>query len=166
MADSQVAVSAATLRQPVPDRGGREFAEAWLAAMKTSAYDRLPELLHPDCVHEYPQSGERFVGIDNIRAVFENYPGGLAGQDRGTLRVAGDNERWAMAPNFTLVRTSGGGGSYTMAMRARYPDGSDWYVVSMYELVDGRQKRATIFFAQLFEAPEWRRQFSEGLPDQ
>jgi hypothetical protein len=145
----------------VPDRGGQEFSEAWVVMLSAGDYGRLSEFVHPDCVHDYPQSGERFVGIDNIRAVFEHYPGGLGGQDLGSLRVAGDNERWAMAPNFTLVRTSGGGGSYTMALRARYPDGTDWYVVSMYELVDGRQKQATIFFAQLFEAPEWRRPFSE-----
>ena len=147
----------------MPERGGREFSEAWVAMLVAADYDRLPELLHPDCVHDYPQSGERIRGIANIRAVFEQYPGGLGGQDRDSLRVTGDAERWAMAPNFTLIRSSGAAGSYTSAMRARYPDGSEWYVISMYELVDGRQTRATFFFAQVFEAPEWRRPYTENV---
>jgi hypothetical protein len=145
----------------MPDRTGREFSEAWAAMLSAADYDRLSELLHPDCVHEYPQSGERMVGLANIRAVFENYPGGLGDQDRELLRVAGDSEQWAMAPNFTLVRSSGGAGSYASAIKAQYPDGSEWYVISMFELIDGRQKRATLFFAQTFDAPDWRRPFAE-----
>jgi hypothetical protein len=131
--------------------------------LSAGAYDRLPELLHPDCIHDYPQSGERLRGLASIRAVFENYPSGLGGQDRDSLRVAGDNERWAMAPNFTLVRATGGGGSYTSAIKAQYPDGTEWYVISMFDLVDGRQKRATIFFAELFEAPGWRSPYAERM---
>ena len=148
-------------RRPVPDRNGREFGEAWVAMLTASDYDRLPELLHPDCVHEYPQSGERLRGLANIRAVFERYPGGLGRQDPDSLKVAGDNERWTMAPNFTLVRTSGAAGSDASAIKAQYADGSQWYVISMFELVDGRQKRASLFFAKTFDAPEWRRPFVE-----
>lgn len=91
----------------MPDRTAREFSEAWAAMLSAADYDRLTELLHPDCVHEYPQSGERLVGLANIRAVFENYPGGLGLLDRELVRVSGDTEQWAMAPNFTVVRTSG-----------------------------------------------------------
>jgi hypothetical protein len=147
----------------MPDRTGQEFSDAWIEMLSAEEYDRLPELVHPDCVHEYPQSGERVVGLANIRAVFEHYPGGLGRQYRASLKVAGDSPRWAIAPNFTLVRTSGGGGSYSSAMKAQYPDGSEWYVISMFELVEGRQKRASLFFAQVFEAPEWRRPFVEAM---
>jgi hypothetical protein len=145
----------------VPERGGREFAELWVEILGSRRFDRLGEVLHPDCVIDYPQSGERFVGIANIRAVFENYPGDVGPQDPASLRVAGDNERWAMAPNFTVIRTSSGAGSYTWALKARYPDGSDWFVVSMYELVDGRMTHGTLYFAPMFEAPEWRRPYAE-----
>ena len=51
----------------MPDRSGLEISEAWLSMLTAEDYDRLPELLHPDCVHEYPQSGERLRGIANIR---------------------------------------------------------------------------------------------------
>jgi hypothetical protein len=128
-------------------------------------YDQIAEFIQPDCVHDYPQSGERIVGIANIRSVFENYPGGLGQQDMETFRVAGDNQRWAMAPNFTLVSLTGGGNSYSSVVRARYPDGTDWFVVTMFELVDGRQSHASLFFAPLFEAPEWRRPYTEAGAD-
>ena len=145
----------------MPERGGREFAETWVEILSSRRYDRLSEVIHPDCVHDYPQSGERFVGLANIRAIFENYPGGVGLQDQASLRVAGDNERWAMAPNFTVIRTTGGAGSYTSAIRARYPDGSDWFVISMFELADGRMTHGTLYFAPMFEAPEWRRPYTE-----
>jgi hypothetical protein len=149
----------------MPDRTGLEFSDAWIEMLRAEAYDRLPDLVHPDCVHEYPQSGERVVGLANIRAIFEHYPGGLGRQYQDSLRVAGDSPRWAMAPNFTLVRMSGGAGSYSSAIRAQYPDGSEWYVLSLFELVDGRQKRASLFFAQMFDAPEWRKPFVEPIGD-
>ena len=145
----------------MPERRGRDFAQAYVELLQARELDRLGEFLRTDCVHEYPQSGERFVGIDNIRAVFENYPGGLGRQDMATLRVAHKDGSWAMAPNFTLVEVSGGGDTFTSAVKARYPDGTDWYVISMVELVDGLMAKATMFFAPLFEAPEWRRPFAE-----
>jgi len=120
----------------------------------------LQAITADDMVQEYPQSGERFVGIDNIRAVYERYPGGLGKQDLASLRVTDRDRPWAMAPNFTLVRVSGSGDSYTSAVKARYPDGSDWYVISMIELVEGRMAHGTIFFAPVFDAPEWRKPFT------
>jgi hypothetical protein len=147
----------------MPERSGREFVDAWVAVVSTADFDRLPELLHPDCVHEYPQSGERFRGIANIRAIFENYPGGFSPgrQDHSSLRVAGGTDRWTMLPNFTVVRTTGAGNSFTSAIKAHYPDGSEWYVISVFELADGLMTRASMFFAPVFEAPEWRRPFAE-----
>ena len=144
----------------MPERTAREFAQAFVEMLQARAFDRLSEFIRPDCVQEYPQSGERFVGIDNIRAVYERYPGGLGQQDLASLRVADRDRPWAMAPNFTLVRVSGSGDSYTSAVKARYPDGSDWYVISMIELVDGRMAHGTIFFAPVFDAPEWRKPYT------
>jgi hypothetical protein len=146
----------------MPERTGREWAEGFQALLINREYGRLPEFFHSDCVHDYPQSGERIKGIANIRAVFENYPGGLGQSDIDSLRVAGDDRRWAMAPNFTLVSVVGGGSSYSSVVRARYPDGSDWFVLTMFELVDGRQSRASLFFAPVFDAPEWRRPFVDA----
>jgi hypothetical protein len=145
----------------MPERTGREFAEAFAAMLSAHELDRLHELLQPDCVQEYPQSGERFSGIESIRGVYENYPGGIGQSDVSSLRVAGGEDRWAMAPNFTVIKTTGAGNSYSSAVKARYPDGSDWYVITMFDLVDGRMAHGTVFFAPVFEAPEWRKAFAD-----
>src|SRR4029450_4229131 len=74
-------------RPRVPERSGQEFVTAFLEMLRERAFDRLPEFLSPDCVFEYPQSGERFRGLANIRPLFENYPGGLGRSDADSLRV-------------------------------------------------------------------------------
>ena len=146
----------------MPERTGREWAEGFQAMLMSRQYERLPEYLHAECVHDYPQSGERITGLANIRGVFEHYPGGLGQSDIDTLRVGGDDRRWAMAPNFTLVSITGGGNSYSSVVRARYPDDSQWYVVTIFELVDGLQTRASLYFAPVFEAPEWRKPYVDA----
>lgn len=37
--------------------------------------DRAHEMYHPDAVLEFPQSGERFEGVDNLREWRSHYPG-------------------------------------------------------------------------------------------
>ena len=58
---------------------------------------------------------------------------------------------------------SGGGNTGTITLKAKYPDGSDWWVVSLYHLRDGRIAQTTSFFAPVYPAPEWRRQWVERL---
>ena len=149
----------------MPERTARQWAEGFQAMLMNQQYERLPDFIHAECVHDYPQSGERITGIANIRAVFENYPGGLGRSDLESLRVAGDEPRWAMAPNFTLVSITGGGGSYSSVVRARYPDESEWFVVTIFELVDGLQTRASLYFAPVFEAPEWRKRYVDAAAE-
>jgi hypothetical protein len=42
------------------------------------------------------------------------------------------------------------------SIKTRYPDGSDWYTVSLFTLVDARISRQIVFFAPVMPAPEWR----------
>ena len=42
--------------------------------LRTHEWDRLGDYMTEDAIVEYPQSGERFRGLHNIRAQFENYP--------------------------------------------------------------------------------------------
>jgi hypothetical protein len=98
----------------------------------------------------------------NARAILETYPGGLPEDqiDPTTTRIAAA-DRWVKTPMYTFVRAEGAGNVGVMSMRARYPDGSQWWIVNMYELRDGRMARSTTFFAPTFAAPEWRKPFVE-----
>ncbi len=77
------------------------------------------------------------------------------------MRAQASDEHRVIAPLFTVVRVQGRGDAGTTTLRARYPDGSVWWIVVIYELRDGRIARSTSFFAPEFEAPEWRAPFVE-----
>ena len=123
-------------------------------------WDRLGEVFHDDAVLEYPQSGERFRGLANIRAQFENYPG----LEPGTTHieeVIGD-EAYALTPSYTVIRIEGSGDRGTAVIRIRYPDQSLWWSLNLYELRGERMTRSRSYFAPDFEAPDWRAPYREA----
>jgi hypothetical protein len=119
----------------------------------------MDDLFHPDYQEDWPQFGERVRGIANLRAIVENYPGG--GLERSGRRLVGGEERWQLAPNYTVVRVAGSGDDYTGVVRVRYPDQSDWYVISIVHFRDGKGASGESYFAPVLEAPEWRSQWVE-----
>jgi len=121
-------------------------------------WDGLGRIFADDCIEEYPQSGEVIRGLMNVRAVRENYPGQLpdGGIDLSSARIAVSDERWIVTPMFTVVRVQDSGNVGTAMFRIRYPDGSTWWNVILYEMRAGKVARSTAFFAPLFDAPEWR----------
>lgn len=137
------------------------FSARLTRALNERNYDEYEALLTEDYIGEYPQSGEVIRGPKNARAIVERYPGGLPADNVDTMsvRIAATDARWVRTPTFTVVRAEGTGNVGVSALKARYPDGSVWWVVNFYELREGRLARSTTFFAPIFEAPEWRRPF-------
>ena len=123
-------------------------------------WDRIGEVVHEDAVFEYPQSGERFRGLSNIRAQFENYPGMNPGNSQ-LAEVIGD-DTYALTPSYTVIRIEGTGLKGTAVIRIRYPDGSYWWAVNLFEVRDGRMSRSRMYFAPDFEAPEWRAPYRDA----
>jgi hypothetical protein len=108
---------------------------------------QLAELASDDMVQEWPQSGERIRGRDNIVAVNESYEGAT-----GT------------APTMTLRRITKPGQAWLVEGTIDYGDGTPVSVVSILETdADGRISRETDYFANPFEAPEWRSQWTERM---
>jgi hypothetical protein len=128
-------------------------------------WDAIEELVHPDYVEEYPQSGERIRGSENLRKILVNDPGGLeaGGVDPQSVRVVADEERWVMTPTFTVLRVVAASDVSTVTLLARYADGSEWYMIGLWELKDGRLWRGTTYYAPRFEAPEWRAPYVERM---
>ena len=123
-------------------------------------WDRLGEVVHEDAVFEYPQSGERFRGLANIRAQFENYPDSGPGTSH-LAEIIGD-DAYALTPSYTVIRVEGSGTKGTAVIRVRYPDGSDWWAVNLFEVRDGRIRRSRTYFAPDFDAPDWRAPYREA----
>jgi ketosteroid isomerase-like protein len=140
----------------------REVLERFAEAMDHHDWAKLDESVHPDVVCEYPQSGERFRGIENFRAQFENYPNFDTATSHLEEVVGGAS--YALTPAYTLVAVEGSGDRGAAIVRARYPDGSTWWAINFYELRDGQIARTRTFFAPDFDAPDWRAPFRDGEP--
>ena len=149
----------------MPDSAAYQLFRRWVQAIQDLDFDTMEELVHPDFVGDYPQSGERFRGFPALRAQLERYPGGLrSGRLPATqTKLIGGEERWAIGPNYTVLPVIGPE-RYTVVARAVYPDESRWWVVSIVELKDGKIYRNETYFAPDFEAPEWRKDIVERIP--
>jgi hypothetical protein len=105
------------------------------------------EMAADDIVQEWPQSGERIRGKDNIRAVNMNYPAGS-----GT------------SPTAKLRRVLTPGEAWVIESVINYGDGVPVSSVSIIETNDqGKIIRQRDYFASPFEAPEWRKEWVEQM---
>jgi ketosteroid isomerase-like protein len=134
----------------------RGFADV----VRLHEWDRIGDYFTDDAVLEYPQSGERFRGLPNIRAQFENYPGLGPGTSELTELVSA--AQYALTPAYTVITVEGSADRGTAVVRVRYPDGSLWWAINLYELRDGRIAHSRSYFAPDFEAPEWRAPYRES----
>ena len=119
--------------------------------------------IHPDFVEDYVQSGERIRGPANLRAIIENYPGGQVESHDPPAVLEAKATNWVMTPGYTVVKVEESGSSGTMVVKVRYPDGTDWWMVVMFEVKDDLIYRQSTYFAPAFEPPEWRAQWVERI---
>jgi hypothetical protein len=98
----------------------RAVFERYLTAVNAGDADALDEVLHPD-FQDFSQSGERTRGVENLKHIMRNYPGGY--EDLGRGPVFGAEDRWVITPMFTLLRIEGTGSVFTGVQKARYPGG-------------------------------------------
>ena len=106
-----------------------------------TALEKADLIYHDDVVVEYPQSGERIRGRRNLRALREAYPAKV---------------------DFTLRRIHGRGDLWVTEYVITY-DERPVHTVSIMEFQDGKVARETLYFADPFEAPEWRAQWVEPM---
>ena len=137
----------------------RQVVEHWVKGLVARDLDMQAQVCDPDMVTVYPQSGELIRGWANIRAVAENYPGGLP---KGLVgKVIGSEDRWIVGPSFNILRIEGTGDVYTLVGSATYPDGQTWQLMSLIELRAGKIVRTTEVFGAPFDPPEWRSRWVE-----
>ena len=139
----------------------KELYTRLLRAFSERDWDELEAVLHPDFEEMYPQSGELIRGPANVRAIIESYPGGV--EPMGVDRFIGGNDRYVATPVFSVLRVESSGNFFTGVGRARYPDGSEWHIIHIGQLKDGRIWRSQAFFAPSFDAPDWRAPYVEAL---
>jgi len=139
----------------------RELLGQLYDAFNRRDYDTAMQFLHPDFEEDWPQSRERVRGAANLRAIVENYPGGVSFE--ATPEYHGTDEEWAITPGYTVVRVTESGSEGTGVIKVRYGDGSEWWMLALFQLKDDLLYRQTTFFAGPFEAPEWRSRWVERI---
>jgi hypothetical protein len=103
--------------------------------------DRAHEMYHDDAVLEFPQSGERFVGVGNFREWRSKYPASVSFEFRD---IRGRDDLWVVE------------------LSARYDEGPEHFGISIHEFRGDKIARETIYVGEGWEPPEWRAQWRDA----
>jgi ketosteroid isomerase-like protein len=97
--------------------------------------EKAHAMYHEDAVLEFPQSGERFEGVENFREWRSRYPANTSFEFR---EVRGEGDVWVAE------------------LTVSYDDGPPNYGISILEMRDGKIARESIYVSEGWQAPEWR----------
>ena len=96
------------------------------------------EMYADDAVLEFPQSGERFEGVESFREWRSIYPASTAFEIR---EIRGRDDLWVVE------------------LTVSYDDGPRGFGVSILEFRGDTIVRESIYFGEGWEPPEWRAQW-------
>ncbi|HXZ10330.1 MAG TPA: nuclear transport factor 2 family protein [Paraburkholderia sp.] len=120
----------------------REALNAHWQASADGDFDAEHDIYDDDAVCDYPQSGERILGRANLQALRSHHPGRPSGFN--VRRIQGEGTLWIT--------------EYSIDYNGRTA-----YTVSIMEFCDGKVVHETQYFADPFEAPDWRSQWVEKI---
>ena len=104
--------------------------------------DTVHEIYHEDVILEFPQSGELFFGLDNLRAMREAYPAKVSA---------------------ALRQTRGAGDLWVSELVLFYNGRKQVHAVSIMVFRDRKVARETLYFGDPWEPPAWRAQFIKRI---
>lgn len=116
------------------DDSNREAVEKLLAGIDAGDISVMDEVFSDRGVMEWPASNERVVGAENRRSVYSNMP---TLPRVKTRRVYGSGDLWIAEATLTY-------GDHPYAG------------VLIFEFEDGKIVKQTGYWAEPFDAPEWR----------
>jgi ketosteroid isomerase-like protein len=127
----------------------RQLIERYRKALESEDIQTLAalqmETLADDYVQEWPQSGER-IRRDSAIEINKKY-----------------NEATGTAPKMKLRRLTTKDDLAIVEGTIDYGDGTPVSYVGIVELRDGKIARNTEYFANPFEAPDWRKPYVERM---
>lgn len=116
------------------EQENRKVVERLIQCINDREIEVMDDLFHEDAVMDWPQSGEQVFGGDNRRAVYGAFP---------------------QLPTVTPRRMVSGGDLVVAEASLDY-GGPVYQTVFIFELREGRIAKETAYWAESFEAPEWR----------
>ena len=118
----------------------REVLKAHWEASAAGDLEAEHAIYADDAICDYPQSGERIFGRKDLQALRSHHPGKPSGFK--VRRIVGREDLWVT--------------EYTITYQGRAA-----FTVSIMEFREGKVVHETQYFADPFEAPEWRKQWVE-----
>jgi len=112
----------------------RAVIERLIQCLNDESVEVMDELFHEDAVMDWPQSGEQILGADNRRGVYRAFP---------------------RLPKVTPRRMLAAGDLVIAEATLDY-GGPIFNSVFIFEFRDGLIARETAYWAEPFEAPQWR----------
>ncbi len=128
--------------QSMQDEQTREILNAHWHASAIGDLDADLEIYYENSVCDYPQSGERILGMSNLQALRGHHPGKPSGFN--VRRILGSGDLWVT--------------EYTITYQGRPA-----YTVSIMEFRNGKVVHETQYFADPFDAPAWRSQWVQPI---
>jgi hypothetical protein len=126
-----------------PDLRTRAAVEEHWRASECGDTEAEHAIYAADAILDYPQSGERFRGRAAISAQRGGHPA---------------------SRHFTVVRIVGNGTLWVSHCIITY-DGEPTHSVSVMEFSDEQVVHETQYFADAFQAPQWRAALAEPIPE-
>lgn len=120
------------------DQQTREALDAHWQASASGDFNAEHAIYDDDAICDYPQSGERILGRNNLQALRSHHPGRPSG--------------------FHIRRILGAGNLWITEYVITYQERSS-FTVSIMEFRNGKVIHETQYFADPFEAPAWRSQW-------
>jgi hypothetical protein len=105
--------------------------------------DRAHEIYHDDAILEFPQSGERFEGVNSFTEWRGQYPAEVRYQIR----------RITARDDLVVVELS-----------VAYDGGTSMFGVQLLEFREDKVARERIYVMEGWEAPEWRARWRSKTP--
>ncbi len=122
----------------------REALNAHWQASASGDANAEHDIYADDSICDYPQSGERILGRNNLQALRSHHPGKPSGFK--VRRIVGNANLWVTEYVITY-------------------QGKPAFTVSIMEFNDnGKVIHETQYFADPFEAPAWRKQWVQQMP--
>lgn len=114
--------------------------ERLISCINDKKIEIMDELFLDDAIMDWPQSGEKVVGAENRKGIYESFPA---------------------LPTITPRRMISDGDLVVAEANLNYGSGPDYKTIFVFEFKDGKIAKETAYWSEAFEAPGWRSKWVE-----
>lgn len=121
------------------ETANKKIVERLIQGLNDKKIEVMDEVFHDDAIMDWPQSGERIIGAENRRGIYNAMPS---------------------LPTITPRRMLSCGDIVIAEALLDYA-GPKYFTVFIFEFRDGKISKETAYWSESFEAPEWRAKWVE-----